>query len=478
MKKKILIYIPSDYYFYYFKYNAYKILSKNFNIHFLLNKNTCKNDKKLLKNFNHTFIEPDKKIQIKYSRLIYLGMAYNLKKSKSFRYLFTKVFPNFLEFIKLQKQEERKKENYKITIFFYLRKFFYYFSIFNKEKIFLKRSILKLLSFPPLFNFCKSITIDSKENDLILLKQIKKINPDLIIYPTHIYEPESVTLCKASQFLKKKILFLVDNWDNISSKTIFLIKPDAVAVWGNQARKAALGLQSMENSKVYHLGNPKFAKYFTLRNKKFKSPYPFPYVIYLGVLHNYDEMKPLKILDDEIEKNKKKYKNLKIIYRPHPGAEHMIKKSKKFNFKNIISDKQIESYLIKKTKYSLNNNHYFEKLIKNSLFMTGGLTTVALESVIFCKRFLFLAHDEKNNITSPKMEYKNHVHYNEILSLSLLKKCNSLKNFNKDFKNMYDLSFKKVNQVQNDKEINYFYDLTKQNYAVELNNVSTKVINN
>lgn len=75
------------------------------------------------------------------------------------------------------------------------------------------------------------------------------------------------------------------------------------------------------------------------------------------------------------------------------------------------------------------------------------------------------------------MEYKNHVHYNEILNLSLLKKCNSLKNFNKDFKNIYDLSFKKVNQVQNDKEINYFYDISKKNYAVELNNVSTKVIN-
>ena len=311
----------------------------------------------------------------------------------------------------------------------------------------------------------------------IILRQIKKINPDLIIYPTHIYEPESVTLCKASKFLKKKILFLIDNWDNISSKTIFLIKPDAVAVWGNQARKAALNLQSMENGKVHHLGNPKFAKYFSLRKKKFKSPYPFPYVLFLGVLLDYDEMKPLKILDDEIEKNKTKYKNLKIIYRPHPGAEHMIEKTKKFDFKNIIADKQMESFLLKKKKYSLNNNHYFEKLIKNSLFMTGGLTTVVLESVIFSKRFLFLAHDEENNVFSPKMEYENHAHYDEILNLSLLKRCKSLKNFNKDFKNTYDLSFKKVNQVQNDKEISYFYDITKKNYAVELNNISTKVIN-
>ena len=111
-KSKILIYIPSDYYFYYFKYNAYKILNKNFDVHFLLNKNTCKNDRKLLKNFKYTFVEPDKKMQRKYARLIYLGLSYHIKKSKSFKYVFTKIFPSFLEFIKLQKQEVKKRENY------------------------------------------------------------------------------------------------------------------------------------------------------------------------------------------------------------------------------------------------------------------------------------------------------------------------------------------------------------------------------
>tara|TARA_Y100000389_G_scaffold203325_1_gene251410 strand:- start:2175 stop:3614 length:1440 start_codon:yes stop_codon:yes gene_type:complete len=477
-KKKILIYIPSDYYFYYFKYNAYKILNKNFNVHFLLNKDTCVHDKKVLKNFKYSFFKPNQKIQKEYSRLIYLGMAYNRKKSKSFKYGFKKLFPTFSDFIKIQKQEILKKKMVSFTFVFYFKNFLYYFNIFNKEKIFLNRIFLQLFSFPVLFKFYKRVTVDSKKNDILMVNQIKKINPDLIIYPTHCYEPESITLCKTTKFLKKKILFLIDNWDNISSKTIFLIKPDAVTVWGNQARKSALNLQSMKNSQIYHLGNPKFAEYFTLRNKKFKSPYSFPYVLYLGVLHGYDEMKPLKILDDEIEKNKAKYKNLKIIYRPHPGAEHMIEKCKKINFKNIVGDKQMENFLINKKKYSINNNHYFEKLIKNSLFMIGGLSTVTIESVIFGKRYLFLAHDEKGNISSPKIEYESHVHYNEILRLSLLTKCQSLKNLSKNFKNSFNLSFKQIDQSQNDKEINYFYDVTKKEYAIELNNIVNKVISN
>ena len=108
---------------------------------------------------------------------------------------------------------------------------------------------------------------------------------------------------------------------------------------------------------------------------------------FLGSLQPYDEMVPLRILDDEIEKNKLKYKNLKVIYRPHPGREYLIKKCKNSNFKNIIFDKQMESFVAK--KYSINKNNYFEKLIKNSLFMVGGITTVTIETVIFEKDIYF-----------------------------------------------------------------------------------------
>ena len=476
MKKKILIYIPHDSYFYYFQYDAYKEIKKNYHLYFLLNKQTCKNDKNVLKNYNYSFFNPDQGLQKKYSRIIFLGMAYNRKISKSFTYLFRRYFPNFFDFLKRKKQKRSESEVKENIIIFYLKNFYEYFNIFNKDKFFLRRSILQLFSLPPLFKLYKSKTVDGDENDFALIKKVKKINPDLIIYPTHCFEPESITLCKVAEAIDKKTLFLIDNWDNISSKTVFFKKPNAITVWGMQARKAALNLQSMKNSQVHHLGNPKFANYFKIRDTKHKSPYLFPYVLFLGSLQPYDEMVPLRILDDEIEKNKLKYKNLKVIYRPHPGREYLIKKCKNSNFKNIIFDKQMESFVEAKKKYSINKNNYFEKLIKNSLFMVGGITTVTIETVIFGKRYLFLAHDEKNNITSPKNMYENFNHYDEILKLKLLKKCPDLNKLNSHFKYMYDLSFKKINKIENDKQISYFYDISKTNYAVELNKIVNKVI--
>ena len=476
MKKKILVYIPHDSYFYYFQYNAYKILKKKYDLHFLLNKQTCNKNKSLLKKYNYSFFNPNQDLQKKYSRIIFLGMAYNRKLSKSFTYLFRRYFPNFFDFLKRKKQKRSESKIKENMIIFYFKNFYDYFNIFNKDKFFLRRFTLQLFSFPPFYKFYKSITVDGNEIDFALLKKVKKLNPDLIIYPTHCFEPESIMLCKVAEAINKKTLFLIDNWDNISSKTIFFKKPNAITVWGMQARKAALNLQSMKNSQVHHLGNPKFAQYFKIREIKHKSPYLFPYVLFLGSLQPYDEIVPLGLLDREIERNKLKYKNLKVIYRPHPGREHLIKTYKDYNFKNIVFDKQMESFIEIKKKYSINKNNYFEKLIQNSLFMVGGITTVTIESVIFGKRYLFLAHDEKNNITSPKNMYENFNHYDEILKLKLLKKCPDLNKLNNHFKYMYDLSFKKINKTENDKQINYFYDISKINYAVEINKIVNKVI--
>ena len=70
--------------------------------------------------------------------------------------------------------------------------------------------------------------------------------------------------------------------------------------------------------------------------------------------------------------------------------------------------------------------------------------------------------------------FENFNHYDEILRLKLLKKCSNIKNLNKSFNKMYNLSFKKINKISNDKEINYFYDLSKLDYPNELN----KIVNN
>ena len=94
------------------------------------------------------------------------------------------------------------------------------------------------------------------------------------------------------------------------------------------------------------LGTPRFENYFHLRNKKIKSYFKFKYILFAESTLPV-ESSILPVLDKIISQNEK-FKNLKIIYRPHPWRKSLKVYNQK-EFKNIIIDPQI------KKNYSIKN---------------------------------------------------------------------------------------------------------------------------
>ena len=74
---------------------------------------------------------------------------------------------------------------------------------------------------PLVYTFYKKNVIDKYPIDKELYRVINKINPELIMYPSHCFEPETIKLVRISKKIGSKILFIIDNWDNLSSKTVF-----------------------------------------------------------------------------------------------------------------------------------------------------------------------------------------------------------------------------------------------------------------
>ena len=107
-----------------------------------------------------------------------------------------------------------------------------------------------------------------------------------------------------------------------------------------------------------------------------------------------------------IEKNQHIFPGLKIVYRPHPWRQRsMFSSSRQIepsNFKHIILDKQIEhAYQSNNTDDSFQPQlDYYPALISNAEFVTGGLTSMLIESLIFRKIFLGLIHDDNKHFTS------------------------------------------------------------------------------
>jgi hypothetical protein len=349
--------------------------------------------------------------------------------------------------------------------------------LIKASKSFIYLASYRLLSIKPFYLIAPKILGIDKIQCHELLRLIKENNYDLVLYPSSAYEVQIFDTIESSSVGGAKSFFIIDNWDNLSSKTVFLENPDAITVWGKQSAIHANKIHKIKKKNIFLLGSPKFDYYFKIKNNKFKKIFNFDYVLFLGVLQPYNEIAALKVIDIEISSNPKLYKNLKIVYRPHPGREYLINKAYGEKFKNIIFDPRMKNYVISRNKnFLVSNKNYYESLISNSLFMVGGLTTVVLESVIFNKKYLFLAYPEKYNLTDPKKMYENYTHYNEISKISYLSKCCHINDLSKDFRNLFRNYYQNKKNVIS--ELSYFYDISKLGYSQKLYNITKKVLTN
>jgi hypothetical protein len=473
--KKILICLPSEYYKKYIELNAFKELQKNFEVCFLLNKDKWSsniNSKKIFaKNIKKIFYSIDKKENVFFLKTIQLFLVANRKLSKTFNYSYRKLYPGLKDFIKIEKTKRRDKLQI-YTKSFLIKTFFRFF-----YKPFLRKFLVDLLSYKGIFKFYKNSIISKIKINSQISEIIKKIKPDLIIYTTHCYEPEAFMIPKIAREAGSKTFFLVDNWDNISCKTVFFNKPDFLGVWGEQSKKHAIKIQKIREKNIFLMGSPKFDNYFLIRKEKLPNIFKHQYVLFFGLVELYDDIKVLERLDNEIYKNPKKYKNLKVVYRPHPSRPNLhLHTTKIKSFKNIILDPNMNKFLKSKNKkYLENKNFYFEKLLSNSLFNLGGITTVTIESLIFKKKQIFLCHDEKDSISDPKTLFKVNLHFEKLDRVSALSKANSINSVVKQFRKTYlTKSFQKISKNL-DKEINFYYNVPSETYSKRIYSAVNKI---
>lgn len=468
--KKILICLPSQYYNKYIEHNAFKDLQKNYQVSFLLNKNkwgnelTNKKKNSTQGNKNKYFYTLDDKEHAFFLKTLHLFLVANKNLSKTFKYNFRRWYPNLKDFIKIEKTIERDRfGNY--SNFFLPRTILKYFC-----KPFFRRLVVLILTNKLIFGLYKKIILSNLKLNVDIQRTVNKIRPDLIIYTTHCYEPETFMIPKIASDAGAKTFFLVDNWDNISCKTVFFNKPDFLGIWGKQSKIHAVKIQNLNIKQIFYTGNPKFDNYLLLRKKKLKNIFKHKYVLFFGLVELFDDIKVLKLLNDEINDNPELYKDLKIVYRPHPSRPNIFSHVKKINlFNKVILDPNMKSYIkTRNNKYLDNKNAYFEKLLSNSLFNVGGLTTVTIESLIFKKKQIFLCYGEKDSITDPKTLFDVNLHFEKIDKVSALIKSNSINSVVQKFRDMYaKKNYLKINKNL-DKEIDFFYNISNVIYSKKI----------
>lgn len=405
------------------------------------NKNITKIKKKLYYEYSNL----NKKIAKLITRLFYYS---NFTKSKSYKFRL--------------KRHLNWHILYNKNIFF-LKRYFHFLRVLISKKGLLHLFLLPIASMRIFrFYFYELILKYNKipQNINKFLKKNKNHKIIIIVASTGI-DFFTLLLDKIKKEYKNtKDIIMIDNWDNISSKGGFWHKPNALITWGTQSSNDAKKIFNIKSSNLYEFGTPSYKNYFINRYKKEKRLYDFKYILFSGPALPFDDLNALKVIDD-ILKNNHLFKNLKLIYRPHPMAQVRNSKFNFYNekFNNIFLDNDSKNYYLKKKTQTFKTPlNYFPSLIKNSEFVIAPLTTLLIESLIFYKKVLVLLHNDDFHYETPRRVYDNMEH------LKVLRN-NSFLNYSYDFQDLKQVlvkTYKKRKSV-NKKKIDLFLDKVIKN---------------
>lgn len=443
MKKKLLFIIDSDLYIRnYFETGFLKKLSKIHDIFFIFSKEVN----------NKSFIKKNKKFLGYYStsnlkkRVYYLFNNILLWKFRDRSTSFVFRFYRLLDFegfpIKINTNKKVKFKNIIIRIYTKFFSISFFFEILKKiinNKIFLNKKISDYVA---------------------------KIKPDLVVYPTNAFEPlvsEIPIICKNN---KVKSYFLIDNWDNLSSKSILINQPDYISVWGKQTANHAKKIQGISSKKIFINGTPRYESFFKKKDLKFKNIYnQKKYILFLGTSLKFNEEMVVEKIDSILRKNNIFFNNCYLVYRPHPWRQSNDLINIK-NLKKTIIDKQVyKNYLKLDFKTSFQPNlKYYPALLSNAEFVLGGLTSMMIEALIFKKKYLAITHNDKENYTNQYIVSKYFAHFKEIKKIK-----NILFHYNlseRSLENKLKTIWKQRNKISHnsDQDLKYIINNDKEGY--------------
>ena len=248
---------------------------------------------------------------------------------------------------------------------------------------------------------------------------IQEFQPDIVCCPVSVFDFDALDVLAITKQMGIRTLFIADNWDNVSSKTVYTDKPNHFAVFGEQSKHHAVSIQNFRPEEVSCIGSARFSQYFTDRHLAANPDFDFKYILFTGTALFFDEEESLESLSRIIESNREVFGETKIVYRPHPHRQIPKNHERRFLPNNIIIDSQSKRRIGSDPidRISQTDLSHYSKLLKNAELIVGGLTTMLLEASIYYKDFIALAHDDGKNFTSQHRVLKGYTHLEGIEAL-------------------------------------------------------------
>ena len=176
-----------------------------------------------------------------------------------------------------------------------------------------------LLYFIPPARFVIRRYVSNQKETFDLPSEIKNGEFNWLIIPAASGIGYVTDLLIGAKAVGLKTLISIDNWDHLTGKSIYPVKPDYFTVMGKRDIQHAIKIHDCDPLQVLPFGLPRFDLYRTLNHSCFKSKSPKKKrVLYLGFSLAHAEE---RLVDFIAEKTEARYgeDRVEIHYRPHPG---------------------------------------------------------------------------------------------------------------------------------------------------------------
>lgn len=236
---------------------------------------------------------------------------------------------------------------------------------------------------------------------------------DLIVFPSSAHEPTGSDLIRLGRENNIPTLALIDNWDNLSSKTVLWEKPTHLAVWGEQTRQQAISIHGCEPASVHVLGTPRFDVYLQPRkpsSKKTTEVLPDRYVLFVGSAMPFDEIAALHALEDSLTGQTVDPQDLRIVYRPHPWQHKrripQVFRGEDFTYTEL--DPQLSGNIGDGFRSQAANSafqpdlNYYPALLSSATVVVGPLTTMLFEAALCHRPVLALAYPDGHHFNTSR----------------------------------------------------------------------------
>lgn len=321
------------------------------------------------------------------------------------------------------------------------------------NKSFLKalRIVIRILIGKSLFFKYKEKVYFNKLTKQFNLSELQLLNFNIFISWSQNAEPSAIASILLGKRIEVPSMVVVDNWDNLSSKSIFPLEPNALICFGQQSVNFAHSIQKFKECKIYPIGSARFEIYRgVIEGSEKKEPLQ---ILYAGSSIAAEDLEILELFENYYLTNNV---NINFKYRRHPypqGPELnlddlYLKFPRLFKPGQVLSSGVLES--LEQTKEEL----------RTTKILVAMPTTFLLEGIL-CKIPTILISFESTKVrTSSRVMIKELEHLKDIekvQNISLVE--SSIELF--DALNRLSTS---SNLVPNNSELDYFINWESKSF--------------